>query len=92
MPSLYVYYQWQLPMVDQYAHQIIPQDTRIYDRNNVLLYDAYAQNQSASGRRTPVTVSEIPRVMQDAMTATEDRTFWTNAGINVQSTLRAVLN
>jgi membrane peptidoglycan carboxypeptidase len=87
---VYVYYRQQLPKVDQYAHEIIPQDTRIYDRNNVLLYDGYAQNQS--GRRIPVTLPEIPKVMQDAMVATEDRTFWTNPGINVQSTLRAALS
>jgi membrane peptidoglycan carboxypeptidase len=89
---MYVYYQQQLPKVNLYAHEVIPQDTRIYDRNNVLLYDSYAQNQSSSGRRISVTLPEIPKVMQDAMVATEDRTFWTNAGINVQSTLRAALS
>jgi membrane peptidoglycan carboxypeptidase len=89
---VYVYYQQQIPKLDQYAHEVIPQDTRIYDRNNVLLYDAYAQNQSNSGRRIAVTLPEIPKVMQDAMIATEDRTFWTNPGINVQSTLRAALS
>ncbi|MBA2392683.1 MAG: transglycosylase domain-containing protein [Ktedonobacteraceae bacterium] len=90
--SFLVYYQQQLPKVDAYAHETIPQDTRIYDRNNVLLYDAYAHNQSSSGRRISVTLPEVPKVMQDAMVATEDRTFWTNGGINVSSTLRATLS
>lgn len=86
---LYAYYQQQLPRVDQYMHETIAQDSRIYDRNNVLLYDAY--NPSKNGRRVPVTLQEIPRIMQDAMTATEDRSFWTNSGINPASIVRAVL-
>jgi membrane peptidoglycan carboxypeptidase len=86
---LYAYYCLQEPKVDQYMHEFIPQDTRIYDRNNVLLYDSY--DPSTNGRRISVTLQEIPQVMQDAMTATEDRTFWTNPGINVVSMLRAAL-
>ncbi|HEY5003357.1 MAG TPA: transglycosylase domain-containing protein [Ktedonobacteraceae bacterium] len=84
----YVYYRQQLPKVDQYMHETVPQDTRIYDRNTLLLYD----QQSMSGRRIPVTFVEIPRVMQDAMVAIEDKTFWTNAGVNVESMLRALLS
>ncbi|MBV9257544.1 MAG: transglycosylase domain-containing protein, partial [Ktedonobacteraceae bacterium] len=84
---LYLYYLLQLPKLDQYIHEAIPQDTRIYDRNNVLLYD----QQSAGGRRILVQFTDIPGVMQDAMTAIEDRTFWTNSGINTESILRAAL-
>lgn len=85
---LYLYYLQQLPKVDQYMHEAIPQDTRIYDRNNVLLYD----QQSAGGRRISVQFTDIPSVMQDAMTVIEDRTFWTNSGINTGSILRAALH
>ncbi|MBV9616611.1 MAG: transglycosylase domain-containing protein, partial [Ktedonobacteraceae bacterium] len=84
---LYLYYLLQLPKLDQYMYEAIPQDTRIYDRNNVLLYD----QQSAGGRRILVQFTDIPGVMQDAMTAIEDRTFWTNSGINTESILRAAL-
>ncbi|GCF11661.1 hypothetical protein KDI_52250 [Dictyobacter arantiisoli] len=73
-------------------HEDIPQDTHIYDRNNVLLYDAYDQNQTTGGRRVAVTLQDIPKVMQDAMVATEDRGFWTEPGVNVQSITRAAMS
>lgn len=88
---LFFDYQDQLPLVNQYAHENISQDSHIYDRNNVLLYDVYDQNQINGGRRIPVALQDIPRVMQDALIATEDKTFWTDPGINVQSTIRAAI-
>jgi membrane peptidoglycan carboxypeptidase len=87
----YTYYQSQLPRVQQLEHQQISQTTRIYDRNMNLLYDAY-DNGDRGGRRTPVTYDEIPQVMQDAMIAAEDPSFWTNAGIDPQGILRASIS
>lgn len=84
----YTYYQSQLPKVQQLAHNTITQTTHIYDRNMNTLYNAYDSN----GRRTPVTYSEIPQVMQDAMTASEDHTFWTNTGVDPQGITRAALS
>src|SRR5579884_3847674 len=81
----YGYYQSQLPRLQGLANQQTEQTTRIYDRNSVLLYEAYA----AGGRSTPVTYKYIPQVMQDAMIAAEDHTFWTNSGIDPQGILRA---
>ncbi len=81
----YGYYQSQLPRLQGLANQQTEQTTRIYDRNGVLLYEAYA----AGGRSTPVTYKYIPQVMQDAMIAAEDHTFWTNSGIDPQGILRA---
>jgi membrane peptidoglycan carboxypeptidase len=84
--SGYAYYQSQLPQVQKLANQQIDQTTRIYDRNGQLLYVAY---DNRKGRRTPVTFNNIPGVMQDAMVAAEDHTFWDNSGIDPQGILRA---
>ncbi len=81
------YYQSQLPRLQEIAHQTISQTTRIYDRNNTLLYTAY----NSAGRRTPVSYNDIPQVMQDAMIAAEDNNFWTNAGVDLTGILRAGL-
>src|SRR5579875_86278 len=81
----YSYYESQLPRLQGLANQQTDQTTRIYDRNGVLLYEAYA----AGGRSTPVAYKYIPQVMQDAMIAAEDHTFWTNSGIDPQGILRA---
>jgi membrane peptidoglycan carboxypeptidase len=82
----YAYYQQQYPQVQNLANQQVSQTTRIYDRNMQLLYEAYDPAQG--GRRTPVSYNQIPKVMQDAMVDTEDRTFWTNSGIDPQGMLR----
>lgn len=84
----FTYYQSQLPKVQQLATNTITQTTHIYDRNMNLLYNAYDKH----GRRTPVTYDEIPQVMQDAMTAAEDHTFWTNSGVDPQGITRAAFS
>ena len=40
--------------------------------------------------RTLVQFSEIPKMVQDAVVAQEDRTFWTNPGVSYSGTLRAL--
>lgn len=84
----YAYYQSQYPLVQGLANQQIDQTTHIYDRRGRPLYDLY-DNTSTGGRRTPVTYKYIPKVMQDAMIAIEDRTFWENSGIDPQGIVRA---
>jgi membrane peptidoglycan carboxypeptidase len=80
------FYQQQLPKVQNLAVQQISQTTRIYDRNMVPLFNVYDPN--SGGRRTPISYNQIPKVMQDAMISTEDRTFWTNIGVDPQGILR----
>jgi penicillin-binding protein 1A len=41
--------------------------------------------------RQPVTLDQVPKLLQDAVIATEDRTFWTNDGIDLGGTFRAFL-
>lgn len=84
----YNYYQSQLPRLQGLANQQIEQTTRIYDRNGLLLYEAYNQNQGG-GRRTPVEYQYIPQVLQDAQTSAEDPTFWTNSGVDPVGIVRA---
>ncbi len=84
--SAYAYYQSQLPRLQGLANQQVEQSSRIYDRNGKLLYVAY---DGKYGRGTPVSYSAIPGVMQDAMIAAEDKTFWDNIGIDPQGIIRA---
>lgn len=85
----YKYYQDQLPRLQGLANQQISQTSRIYDRNGVLLYEAYDNSHIGGGRRTPVTYTYLPQVLKDAQTSAEDPTFWTNSGIDPQAILRA---
>ncbi len=87
--SSYAYYESQLPHVRDLALMQINQSTRLYDRNGKLLYTLYNEK---TGRGTPISYNEIPGVMQDAQIAAEDKTFWTNNGIDVSATLRSAID
>lgn len=85
----YGYYQRQIPKLEQIANQHISQTTRIYDRNNTLLYEWYDPNPVSGGKRTPIRFSDVPQVLRDAMVATEDKTFWSNTGVDPLAIVRA---
>jgi membrane peptidoglycan carboxypeptidase len=84
--SSYAYYQSQAQQVQSLANLDIPQSTRIYDRNGALLFTLYDKKY---GRGTPVSYYQIPGFMQDAQVATEDKSFWSNEGIDPQAILRS---
>ncbi len=87
----YNFYQSELPQVQNLASLRIPQSTHIYDRNGVLLDTLYRNTTwGVGGRSTPVSYQYLPGVLQDAQTAAEDPTFWTNNGIDPQGMLRAL--
>ena len=60
--------------------------SRIYDRNGQLLYEYRTANV-----RRYVALSDISPWMQKATIATEDASFWTNSGININGLVRASL-
>ncbi|HEY3673246.1 MAG TPA: transglycosylase domain-containing protein [Acidimicrobiia bacterium] len=43
------------------------------------------------GRQNITSLSEVPKIVQDAVLATEDRSFWTNDGIDLGGVFRAFL-
>ena len=79
-----------MPRLQGLANQQVEQTTHIYDRNGLLLYDLY-DTRTGGGRRTPVSFKYIPQVLQDAMVAAEDPTFWTNTGIDPVGIVRAAV-
>jgi len=62
------------------------QSTFYYDRNGRQLYEAFGE-----GRRTKLKYADFPQTLIDATVSIEDDSFFTNPGIDVQSTLRAFL-
>lgn len=84
--SSYAYYSSQLPQVQGLANLQVSQSTRIYDRNGTLLYTLYNEKY---GRSTPVSYDNIPGFMQDAQIAAEDKTFWTNDGVDIPAIIRS---
>jgi 1A family penicillin-binding protein len=62
-----------------------PSPTVIYDDRGQVLATLYPQN------RVPVTLAEVPPVLQRAVIDAEDRDFYVEFGINPRSILRAAL-
>jgi membrane peptidoglycan carboxypeptidase len=48
--------------------------------------------QFATQNRESIPLADIPKVMQEAVVAAEDRTFWTNKGIDPKGILRAAFS
>src|SRR5919204_3862063 len=73
-----------LPAAHDLATFPVPLTTRIYDRaGEHLLYSLEDE------RRELVPLAAVPKLLQDATIAIEDRSFWTNPGIDLGGILRA---
>lgn len=59
--------------------------TKIYDRNGVLLYDIFSNQQ-----RTPIQLSEVPQYLKEATVSTEDKNFYTHEGFDILGILRGL--
>jgi membrane peptidoglycan carboxypeptidase len=70
------YFAGDLPSVQAIQAANLTQTTRILDRNGNLIESLYHQN------RTVVALSKISKKLQDATIATEDRTFYSNSGVD----------
>ncbi|MDE3111922.1 MAG: penicillin-binding protein [Chloroflexota bacterium] len=73
-----------LPAIDDLSTAPMPLSTLIYDRSGQhLLYRLEDQ------RRELVGLDQVPKLMQDATVSIEDKTFWSNPGIDVGGIVRA---
>ncbi len=61
--------------------------SKIYDRNNNLLYDLYEEE-----RRNPVTIAQIPSDLKNATVAIEDKDFYKHGGFDFMTILRIPYN
>ncbi len=84
---LFFWYSRDLPTPGKLVTSRYKDATRIYDRNNVLLYSVYQDE-----NRTYVGLPLIPKQLQEATIAVEDKNFYNNNGFQVTGMLRAVKN
>ncbi|MCU0496567.1 MAG: transglycosylase domain-containing protein [Anaerolineae bacterium] len=73
----------RLAQFDEYRNF---QSTFLYDRNGQLLYEVFNE-----GRRTQISLADVPQDLINATIAIEDDEFWTNVGIDVPATTVAFL-
>ncbi len=84
IPSHVLVWLHDLPNPDLLVTRQIPTPTRILDRNGRLLYEIFIEK-----RYEPVKIKQIPQHMIDATIAVEDAQFYTHAGFEPKSMLRA---
>jgi membrane peptidoglycan carboxypeptidase len=79
------YFAGDLPSIESLQSTKLTQTTRILDRNGNLIEALYHEN------RTVVALSKISTKLQDATIATEDRTFYSNSGVDYRRLVIAVV-
>ncbi|MBV9328223.1 MAG: PBP1A family penicillin-binding protein [Chloroflexi bacterium] len=84
--GLYAYYARDLPDPGTLTNRQLFQTARIVDRNGKLLQEI---NDPEGGRRTLISLQEIPRVAQQATIAAEDASFYDNPGFDIRAVVRA---
>lgn len=77
---------WPLP--DALKNDPLIPPVRVTDRDGTVLFESQSQSH---GRSTALVFSDIPPRAIDALVATEDRTFFTHAGVSLRGILRAAL-
>src|SRR5512145_2029965 len=74
------------PRLDEISNVDSFQTTRIYDRNNVLLYEFFG-----AGKRTRVAYDQIATNLISATIAIEDKTFFENQGVDYEGLAKALI-
>jgi membrane peptidoglycan carboxypeptidase len=78
-----------------YSHTTIPDPNKDFQAQTTLIY--YKDGTHVLGRfaiqnRTDVPLSEVPKHVQDAVIAAEDRSFYSNRGIDPKGIIRAAFS
>ena len=83
--AVFGYFAADLPAAHDLATVPIPLTTKIYDRSGEhLLYTLEDE------RRELISLDAVPETMQDATIAIEDKSFWTNPGVDFGGIVRAM--
>jgi 1A family penicillin-binding protein len=84
---MFFWYSRDLPTPGKLSASNFSQSTRIFDRDGILLYDVY-ENEN----RTYVELDKISKTFQQATIAIEDKDFYKNQGFSITGYIRALRN
>ena len=83
----YFYILKDLPLPTKLSSSSTPQSTLIYDRNGKLLYNIYDEKNQIF-----IPLSSVPKYMQKATIAIEDRNFYEHGAIDIKGMTRALVS
>lgn len=90
--NLYAEYAKNLPEPEKVSENVSTQfkTTKIYDRTGkIVLYELF---DPTGGKRTNVALDKISPYLVNATISLEDKTFWTNEGVDYAGMVRALYN
>ena len=85
--AFYYFILRDLPFPTRLSSSSTPQSSQIYDRNGKLLYNIYdKKNQSF------ISLSDVPKYMQEATIAIEDKNFYQHGAVDLRGIARAAVS
>lgn len=80
-----LYLFWGIPLPTKLISQTLPVSTKIFDRNEKLIYEIYTDT-----KRTPIKLTELPEYMKEATISIEDKNFYKHKGVDVLGIIRGL--
>ena len=85
--GVFIWIFWGVPLPTNLSSQDFPVSTKLYDRNEKLIYEIYTDK-----RRTPIKLADLPAYVKEATISIEDKDFYKHAGFSYTGMLRALYN
>jgi membrane peptidoglycan carboxypeptidase len=79
------YLLWGIPLPTRLTSETIPVSTKIFDRNQKLIYEIYTDK-----KRTPIKIGEVPKYLKEATISIEDKNFYSHRGFDVLGIIRGL--
>lgn len=80
------YFSKDLPSPDVLSTREVPQTTKLFSRDGVLLYEIFGDE-----RRTLINIADVPEHLRQATIAIEDAYFYSHSGFDIKGMIRSVL-
>ena len=84
--ALFIYYSFKLPDPNKLGERIVPESTKIFDRNQKLLYEIHGE-----AKRTLIPLEEVPKQTVEAIIAIEDKNFYKHGGLSLTGIVRSAI-
>lgn len=81
-----VFFATQVPSPEDLSTRSVAQATKIYDRDDELLYDIFTDE-----NRTTIKLEDVPDVVKQATIAIEDKDFYNHQGFSMVGIIRAAV-
>ena len=83
---LFIFYSYNLPNPNKLLNRQVPESTKILARDGSVLYEVHGEF-----NRTLVNLDQIPKDLQNATIAIEDKDFYKHGGISITGLIRSVI-